>query len=704
MPITQVKKRDNRVVKFDQTKITEAIWKAAISVGGQDHSLAEKISNQVVAVLEVFYKDQQNIPTVEQIQDLVEKILIEGGYAKTAKAFILYRQKRSELREQKSLILGQETTSKLSLNAVRILEQRYLRKNVDGKITETPEQMFKRVADFTASVQAEAGTSEKFYQMLANLDFLPGSSILMNADTDNKHLTSCIALVPEDNMESIFENIKRSAIFDQNGSGLSINLSRLRPRGNIVHSTHSQASGPVAFLRVFDAAINAIKPASRRHNKHLALLKIDHPDILEFIGSKEQEESLKNFKLGFILTENFIKSVINNGNYELINPVDSSTVNSLHAPSVYELILASISTKNGAIIIFEEAFRKNQGQDLTPTPNCEIALDPSEACFFGAINLGNFYSSNGKINFEKLKNTTELAVQFLDNIINLNEYLYPEIETVTKNNRKTGIGVMGFAELLFKLKIPYNSESAIKIAEEIGAFISETTKTFSAKFNKKTDSSTIAIIPAANLSLIAETTTGIEPATQLVSIKYMLDGSETLTVNRKFEESCKQLDVYSKELMREIAKTGSIQKIKNIPGEIKKIFVLAGDIEPEWHLKIQAAFQKNCDGGSAKILNLPPNNSIEENKQLTLKAYTMGCKNLCLQSKNHHPKTVNGNNYGHPEKILTEYRLQRTKPVQNLETIPEEQATLPFNDLIENKKREIKKAEEVIPPPVINIA
>lgn len=720
-PIKQIKKRDGRIVKFNQDKITDAIWKAAQSVGGKDRKLAEKISNQVTGVLDVFCKDPKMVPTVEQIQDLVEKILIEDGHAKTAKAYILYRQKHQELREQKAELLGIESETKFSLNAIKILEQRYLLKDEKGQIIETPEQMIRRVAHNIAQADKNSKgfnpkeSEETFYQMMIRLDFLPNTPTLMNAGTNLQQLAGCFVLPVEDSIESIFETLRKTAIIQQTGGGTGFNFSKLRPRGDIISSTKGASSGPVSFIKVFDAASSTIKEGGKRRGANMAIVNVDHPDILEFIGSKEKEGQISNFNISVGLTSSFMDAVEHDEDYDLTNPRTGNVVNRLHARSVFELIVARAWSNGEPGIVFLDRI---EGSNPTPkvgelyatNPCGEQPLLPYEACNLGSINISHFVQEKS-LDWERLKKTVQDAIHLLDNVIDMSDYKFPEISKIVLGNRKVGLGIMGFADLLFRLKISYNSEASVHLADELMSFIEKEAKAASEVLGKKKGSfpnfhksvypsqgykfmrnaTVTTVAPAGTIGMIAEATSGIEPLYALVYTKHVLDGTELLYVNRYFEKDMKKAGLYSKELMRTISKVGSIQNIPEIPEEFKKIYVIASDISPQWHIQVQAVFQKNTDNAVSKTINFPANASLEDVKKAYLLAYQLGCKGVTVYR-----------DLSRKEQVLVHggnLELQSPKPKKQ----SEQQISIPFEEHTKktsSKKRPDRKAEEVIPPPV----
>jgi ribonucleoside-diphosphate reductase alpha chain len=710
MEITKIKKRDGRISTFDREKITEAIWRAAQSVGGKDRKLAEKISEQVFGTLKVFFKDESVVPNVEQIQDLVEKTLMENGHAKTAKAYILYRQKHNELREQKEEILGIPSDTKFSINALKILQQRYLLKDINGKVIETPEQLFRRVAANIAKAdenQKEFNpqqSEEIFYNLMANKDFMPNSPTLMNAGASLQQLAACFVLPVEDSIPDIFECLKKTAIIQQTGGGTGFNFSQLRPRGDTVSTTKGTSSGPVSFIKIFDTLTNAMKQGGKRRGANMGILNVDHPDIIEFITSKEKEGEMTNFNISVGITDKFMKAVENNTDYDLINPHTGKAVNRLNARSVFDLIVTSAWNNGEPGIIFTDRIESTNptpkaGKITAVNPCGEQPLLPYEACNLGSINVSNFCKEKS-IDWERLAITVKNAIHFLDNVIDMSDYRIPEVEKIVKANRKIGLGIMGFADLLFEMEIAYNSEEGIKTAEKLMKFIQTEAKKASEKLGEQKGSfpyfpesvypkqgyktmrnaTVTTIAPAGTLSMIVDTSSGIEPLYALVYTKHVLDGTELLYTNRFFEHALQSADTYSKDLMRKVSKAGSISRINEIPYELKKIYVVAEDIAPQWHVRIQAAFQKYTDNAVSKTINFPANGTIENIKDAFLLAYGLGCKGLTI--------------------YRDKSRTNQVLTASIKETIPLGQTQLPFEKEPESTKGIGKKIEEVIPPPI----
>ncbi|MBW2963306.1 adenosylcobalamin-dependent ribonucleoside-diphosphate reductase, partial [Candidatus Woesearchaeota archaeon] len=566
--ITKIKKRNKKTEDFDQEKITEAIWKAAQAVGGQDKERAQWLSNKVVETMNIEFKDQ--IPEVEQIQDLVEKVLMENGHAKTAKCYILYRQKRRELREAKSMI-GVDDDVKLPINSLKVLEGRYLMRDENRQICETPKQLFQRVAANIASADIKYGedptkATMDFYNMMVTREFMPNSPTLMNAGTSIQQLAGCFVLPVEDSMDQIFDSIKYTALIHQSGGGTGFSFSRLRPKGDVVKSTGGVASGPLSFMEVFNAATNIVKQGGKRRGANMGILRVDHPDIIDFITSKEKETSLANFNISVGLTEKFMQAVEENKDYELINPRNKQPINRLNARRVFNLIV-TMAWKNGEPgIIFLDRLNSpitnptpHIGEIESTNPCGEQPLLPFESCNLGSINLERHVKDN-QVNWEKLRNTIRQAVHFLDNVIDMNKYPLQQITDIVNANRKIGMGVMGWADMLIRLGIPYNSKQGVELAEKIMKFIDDEAKKKSVEIARKRgtfpnfrgstydtnkpedrvrNATRTTIAPTGSIGIIAGASSGIEPLFAISFIR-KTPQFELLEVNPLFEEIAKK--------------------------------------------------------------------------------------------------------------------------------------------------------------------
>ncbi len=658
MRLTQVRKRDGRIVEFERHKIVDAIWKAAESVGGEDQKKAEEIADKVVAELE----KSRKIHNVEDVQDAVEKVLIEEGHAKTAKAYILYRQKRRELREAKEQ-LGVKDDIKLAYNAIRILERRYLLKDVKGKVIETPGDMFRRVAKAIASAEKKLDTDkeeirkleDEFYEMMKNLEFLPNSPTLMNAGTDVQQCSACYVLPIEDSLESIFETLKQAAIIQKTGGGTGYSFSRIRPKGDVVKTTGGVASGPINFIKVFNTVTEAVKQGGRRRGANMGILRVDHPDIMEFVIAKEKDPSLINFNLSVALTDKFMRAVENDEDYDIINPRNGEVMHKLSAERVFNLIVTMAWKSGDPGVIFIDRMNKSESNPvpsigmIESTDSCgESPLLPYESCVLGSINLSKFVKEKD-MDWDRLKETICKAVRFLDNVIEINDYPLKETEKITKANRRIGLGVMGFADALIMLGIQYNSDEAVSMARKTMKFINEESKEASSDLGKNRGSfpnfkesiwadkykhlrnaTTTTIAPTGSISIIAGCSSGIEPLFAISYIRTILDNTDMLEVNRLFERIATERGFYSEPLMRVIAKQGSIQDMREIPNDVKKLFVTTHDITPDDHIKIQSSFQKHVDNGVSKTVNIPNDSRLEEVEKIYMLAYKSGCKGITI--------------------------------------------------------------------------
>jgi len=657
MVIEKVKKRDGRVADFEKVRITNAIFAAAEAVGGKDYKEAERLADVVTDLLSK--KFRRTIPTVEQIQDVVEKVLIEEGHARTAKAYILYRQKRKILRELKAELLDKpvdDVDRKLSVNALKVLERRYLKRDRNGKIVETPKQMFRRVAHAVALADTfynggMKDTEKEFYEMMTKLDFVPNSPTLMNAGTELGQLSACFVLPVEDSMEGIFETLKHTALIHQSGGGTGFSFSRLRPYGDVVKSSGGIASGPVSFMKVFDAATDVINQGGKRRGANMGILRVDHPDIVDFITAKEDTTQLTNFNISVAVTNEFMEASLKNKNYKLVNPHSKKVVKELPARKIFDLII-TMAWKNGEPgIIFLDKINKDNptpsiGEIESTNPCGEQPLLPYESCNLGSVNLGNMVE-DGKINWKKLKDTVWKAVHFLDNVIDVNNFPLPQIEQMTKGNRKIGLGIMGFADMLIALGIPYNSEQGLETARKVMKFVQTEGRKASRQLAKERgpfpncsksvykknpirNATVTTIAPTGTISLIAGASSGIEPLFAISFIRNVMDNTELLEVHPLFEKIARDRGFYSPALMKKIARVGSIQNLKEIPRDVRRIFVTALDISPEWHVKMQAAFQEYTDNAVSKTINFPTDATPKDVEKAYILAYKLACKGITV--------------------------------------------------------------------------
>ncbi len=639
----KIRKRDGRIADFDRTKIAKAIFKAFIATKSQGGERAEEIAGHVVDLLD---KRITGIPGVEDVQDAVEEVLIKKGYTGIAKAYILYREKRAQIRKAKEFF-GVRDELKMSVNAVRVLERRYLLKNELGEVLETPVQLFGRIAK---AVALDPESEEEFLNMLMNLEFLPNTPTLMNAGTDIGQLSACFVIPVEDSLMSIFDAVKNMALIQQSGGGTGFSFSRIRPRGDIVKSTQGVASGPVSFMRVFDVTTDIIKQGGKRRGANMGILRVDHPDIIEFITAKTKEGFLTNFNISVAVDDKFMNAVKEDSDYELLNPRNRNVVKKVKARDIWNLIITMAwRTGDPGIIFIDEINRHNPtpqiGEIESTNPCGELPLLPYESCNLGSINLAKIVN-NGSIDWEKLEKTVNIAVRFLDNVIDITKYPLPRIEEITKANRKIGLGVMGFADMLAQLGTPYDSEEALKTAEEVMGFIQEKSHSASENlalyrgefpnfpgsiYKKPIRNSTVTTVaPTGSISIIGGCSSGIEPLFAVSFVRNVLEGTKLIEVNPHFEAKAKERGFYSEELMMKIAKTGTLAGIKEIPDDVKRVFVTAFDIAPQWHVKMQATFQKYCDNAVSKTINFPNDVDIKEVEKAFMFAYELKCKGITV--------------------------------------------------------------------------
>ncbi len=653
MPKTRRKENQKPV---GRDRVARAVFTAAESIGISDRKLLERFTEQVSQRLEI----AQPFPGMEEFVPQQTKQPVSSSRIRAMVKEILTADEFSP-QSRSQVISG----IKLSDNALRVLQRRYLTKDGEGKVIETPQELFHRVARHIASAElfydAKADISfweESFYQLMANLEFLPNSPTLMNAGHELGQLSACFVLPIEDSMDSIFDAVKYTALIHKSGGGTGFSFSRLRPEKDRVGSTGGIASGPVSFMRAFDATTDVIKQGGMRRGANMAILNVEHPDILKFITVKEDPEILTNFNLSVAVTDEFMKTVEKGTDYSLVNPRTGEVTDKLNAKEVFDKIVdMAWRTGDPGVVFIDEINRHNPTPKLgnieSTNPCGEQPLLPFESCNLGSINLSRMVSvKDGKpyIDYDKLSQAVKLAVRFLDNVIEVNQFPLPEIAEMTRTTRKIGLGVMGFADMLIQLSIPYDSEQGLVVAEEIAHFISGEADKVSTELAQERgvfpafqesiyntpdglrlrNASRTTIAPTGSLSIIANCSSGIEPLFSLSYVRHILEGEEFIEVNPYFEEMAKRGEFYSPDLMRQLAEGKSLKDAKEVPEEIKRLFITAHEISPEWHVKIQAAFQKYTDSAVSKTVNFPHDATPEDVAKVYMLAHQERLKGITI--------------------------------------------------------------------------
>ena len=712
--IKKIIKRDGTEVNFVVSKISRAIYKAMLSVKTGSMKEADEIAAKVVSEVE----KETLTPTVEQVQDKVENVLMTTSkkgnrYNEVARAYILYREKRRTIREEKAR-LGVTDDLKLSINAIKTLEARYLLKDEDGKIVETPTQMFRRVASHVGVVEllydfrtyqktgkapkdgkvfgaisktqmevlerahdhlinekelkgtfeeflnfvyskptTATDTIEKYYDVMCNLEFVPNSPTLMNAGARLGQLSACFVLPVSDSIEDIFESLKYQAMIHKSGGGTGFSFSRLRERDDLVGSTKGVASGPVSFMKIFDVTTDIIKQGGKRRGANMGILRYDHPDIMDFILSKDAENTiLSNFNISVGMDDEFFEKLDSDDYIELRSPRSGKIINRIKAKTMWDTIINKAwQTADPGLIFLDEMNRKNPVRhiaDIEATNPCgEQPLMPYEPCNLGSINLSKFVK-NGEVDWNHLKEVVHLSTKFLDNVIDANKFPVDKIEKMARTTRKIGLGYMGFADLLMLLGISYNSGAGLEMAERVMSFLDEEShseseilavsrgvfpgwygSTYEKEGLKRRNSTTTTIAPTGTISIIANCSSSIEPLFALAFVRHVLNGQELMEINPIFEQVLKDRNLYSEDLMHEVARTGNLHEI-DLPEDIKRLFVTAHEIDPEWHVLMQATFQRYCDSGVSKTINLPSDATPQDIAKAYLMAHELHCKGITV--------------------------------------------------------------------------
>lgn len=549
---------------------------------------------------------------------------------------------------------------KLSENALRILQERYLLKDKDGSFQESPEEMFRRVAHAIAKAETKWGGEEeseiweaRFFELMSNLYFLPNSPTLMNAGTGKGQLSACFVLPVEDSLEGIFETLKQAALVHQNGGGTGFNFSNLRPSGDRLNTYGGFASGPASFIKLYDFATEQVKQGGRRRGANMGILNVSHPDILEFIKLRVNGKPLQNFNLSIGITDDFMEAVETGNDWNLIHPNSGKILRTIEAKLIWEEILKNAwESGNPGLIFLDTINRSNPliqlGKIQATNPCGEVPLMDFESCNLGSINLSKFIKEK-EVDWVFLRETVHKAVRFLDNVIEVNDYPSRNIERATKGNRKIGLGVMGWAEVLIQLEIPYDSEEAVNLAGKVMRFIQGESFLASSKLaeergnfdnwnksiyypdQKMRNATRTSIAPTGTISILANTSSSIEPLFGLAfQRRKILNGQNLSSINDFFIKKLKEKGLFSQEILDLISIDGSCMEVKELPVKFKSIFKTALEIEPKWHLKHQIAFQQFTDNAVSKTVNLPSSAGLEDISEIYKLAWEWKAKGITV--------------------------------------------------------------------------
>lgn len=674
---SKIRKRNGEITDFDQDKITRAVYKATIAVNRRNLELAQKVSNRVVRMMMEELGASAEIPTVEQVQDIVEKALIKEEHSRIAKAYILYREKRTRLRAQKMEILNGRTTKiPFTMNALQVVAKRYLKRDEADNVLESPEEMMDRVSGTLANVEKKYGKSEaevlkikqQFEEILTNMEFTPGGRTLANAGLDTPIVANCVVLHIDDSMTGIFETLRDASVLQQAGCGLGFPFHLLRPAGSIAKTTHGVASGPVSFLRVYNEAFGVIKQQNR-HGANMGILRVDHPDILEFIHSKDTEGQLRNFNISIGLTDEFMQQVKeNNPNpwmctwkgmkmkphrihrdvYGIVNQIEEE---SLTARELFmEVITSAWLTGEPGCVFLDEVNITNPLPGLGRIEACnpcgEQFLSDSDVCNLGSINLERFVT-NGEINFRRLTEVSMRATRMLDNVIDMMDFPAERVQRAAQSNRRIGLGIMGFADMLYMLHIPYNSQDGYDIAEKVmqciqdaahrmsrelaeekGVFPNWEKSVYYKKGIKMRNAALTNIAPTGTTSMMLDVSGGVEPYFALAYVKKNILGGKVALyyTNRHLKRELKVRGLYNDHVMEQIVREGTLKNVKEIPEDIKRVFVTSMDISADDHIRMQAAFQRHIDNSISKTINFPNSATKDDVLRGYLLAWELRCK------------------------------------------------------------------------------
>ncbi len=636
---------------FDVARIEAAVARAAREVANDDPDMPVTVARAVADAL------VHRVAPVERIQDLVEARLGEAGLDDVARAYIIYRQRRAELRAAKAL-LGVRDELKLSLAAVTVLRERYLLRDQQGRPIESTGEMMDRAAAFVAAAEdgyrsgSSAQWAERFSALLRGLEFLPNSPTLMNAGTDLGLLAGCFVLPVEDSLRSIFTTLGQAAEVQRTGGGTGYTFSHLRPSGDRVASTGGTASGPLSFLRLYDTAAGVVAMGGRRRGACMAVLDASHPDIYEFVTAKaDSPRELTQFNLSVGVTDAFMRAVERNGTHRLVNPRTGKTVKRVSAVELFTAICEAAHACGDPGLVFLDTINRanpvpSRGRIEATNPCGEVPLLPYESCNLGSINLARMIT-NGHIDWDRLAEVAGIAVRFLDDVIDVSRYPFPELGEATRATRKIGLGVMGLAEMLASLGTPYDSDEGVRLAGQVMRSIQQVAHAASAQLaedrgpfpafadSRFADSAprrhaqVTSVAPTGTISLIAGTTAGIEPMFAIAFTRAIV-GRHLLEVNPCFDRLARDRGLYSDELIAEIAQRGGVRGYPQLPAEVRAAFPTASEIAPEWHLRMQATVQRSVDAAVSKTINLPANATADDIWGIYLAAWKAKVKGITV--------------------------------------------------------------------------
>jgi ribonucleoside-diphosphate reductase alpha chain len=678
----EIRKRDGSVVAFSSDKITRALARAFIETGEGDMDTARSLTAMVEERIKGIEKGTPTyVPDVEEIQDFVELALIEKSLPKTAKAYILYREEHRRLREaQREILHGQVTKLPFSLNALRVVAKRYLQQDAEGRPTESPEHMFRRVADSLASVERTYGKtnesiqhwSDQFYDVLSKFEFTPAGRTITNAGAQTPVVANCIVLHFEDSMQGIFQTLKEATLLQQQGSGLGFAFHLLLPAGLRASRTQGRASGPVSFLHVYNTAFGIIQQQNR-HGANMAVMRVDHPDILDFLHCKEQEGSIVNFNISVGLTDKFMQAVEDNTDVPWMcdwkgtamyprrvkrnsrGIVEEIIEEKMTARQLFdEIVSAAWNNGEPGAVFLDEVNRTNPVPELGRIETCnpcgEQFLHDGDVCNLGSINLAQF-AKRGHLDEARLREVTAIATRMLDNVIDTYGFAVERVQQTATGNRRLGLGVMGFADLLYELRLGYNTQEGFDMAERVmgiiqdeshktsqiladekGVFANYSKSVFAKRGVKMRNAALTTVAPTGTIAMMLDASGGVEPFFALAyHYKGILGGHINLHyVNKYLEKELKERGLYTSELIERIIEQGSLQAIDEIPADMKRVYVTAMDISAEHHIRMQAAFQKHVDNSISKTCNFPYDATHDDVRAGYLLGWRLGCKGMTV--------------------------------------------------------------------------